>query len=247
VKGLRIAFLGFTDLFNNDLNTKADRPWVRGLDPAAAVAAVALARTQADAVVVSIHWGAEYMHTPLARQKDLARMLAAAGADLILGHHPHVLQPVEILETGGRRTVVAYSLGNFISNQDRVYRADLFPVAGGDSRDGVLFQCRFVKLKLVDGTEAVRVENVLCEPLWTLNNWREARAGRTKVREIRVVPLTATLVEAEAALDRLMAAEAPDKGRILEQQEHLRTLYLRRARAGEILGAGFVSGGTVQR
>jgi len=247
VKGLRIAFLGFTDIFNNDLNTKADRPWVRGLDPAEAVAAVVRARTQADAVVVSIHWGAEYLHTPLARQKDLARKLAAAGADLILGHHPHVLQPVEILENGGRRTVVAYSLGNFISNQDRIYRADLFPVAGGDSRDGVAFQCRFVKLKLADGTEQVRVENVLCEPLWTLNNWREARGAKSKTREIRVVPLTATLVEAEAALDRLLAADPVDKAKVLEQQEHLRTLYLRRARAGEILGAGFMAGGTAPR
>lgn len=246
VKGLRIAFLGFTDIFNMNLNQKADRPWVRSLDPAAAEQAVAGARTQADVVVVSIHWGAEYLHAPLARQKDVARRLAKAGADLILGHHPHVLQPVEVLENGGRNTVVAYSLGNFISNQDRMYRADLFPVAGGDSRDGVLFRCRIVKLKVADGSERVRVENVLCEPLWTRNNWRERTAGKTKVREIQVIPLSTTLAQAEGELDRLRAADPPDKARVVEQQEYLRTLYLRRARAGEILGAPYVEGAAVK-
>ena len=247
VKGLRIAFLGFTDIFNLNLNLKADRPWVRSLDPAAACQAVRDARAQADAVVVSIHWGAEYLHVPLARQKVIAQQLADAGADLILGHHPHVLQPVAILESGTRKTVVAYSMGNFISNQDRVYRADLFPVAGGDSRDGVLLQCRFVKLLMPDGSTQVRVENVLCEPLWTRNNWREHAAGTTRLREIRVVPLSRSLAEAEAALDRLLEAPAPDKARILEQQEYLRTLYLRRDRAGEILGAAFVAGAVASR
>ena len=240
VNGLRIAFLGFTDIFNMNLNQKADRPWVRALDPAAAVQAVRAARTKADAVVVSIHWGAEYLHTPLARQKEVARRLAEAGADLILGHHPHVLQPVDVLETGGRRAVVAYSLGNFISNQDRMYRADLFPVAGGDSRDGVLFTCRFVKLRLPDGTEQVRVENVLCDPLWTRNNWREARNGAP--RAIRVVPLSTALAQAEGDLDALLAQDPVNRAKVLEQQEVLRTLNLRRARAGAILGPAFVEG-----
>jgi poly-gamma-glutamate synthesis protein (capsule biosynthesis protein) len=240
VKGLRIAFLGFTDIFNVDLNKKADRPWVRPLDPVAAVQAVRAARAQADAVVVSVHWGAEYLHTPLGRQKELARTLAEAGADLILGHHPHVLQPVEVLDCGGRKVVVAYSLGNFISNQDRVYRADLFPVAGGDSRDGVLFQCRFVKLKLADGSEQVRVENALCEPLWTRNNWRESRGGKARAREIQVIPLSTSLAQAEGEWDKLAGADPVDRPKLLEQQEYLRTLYLRRDRAAEILGAPFV-------
>ncbi|WP_306600545.1 CapA family protein [Geothrix sp. 21YS21S-2] len=243
VKGLRIAFLAFTDIFNVNLNQKAASPWVRSLDPAEAERAVAAARAQSDAVVVSIHWGAEYLHAPLPRQKDVARRLARAGADLILGHHPHVLQAVEVLETGPRRTVVAYSLGNFISNQDRMYRADLFPVAGGDSRDGVLFRCRFVKLKLADGSEPVRVEDARCEPLWTRNNWQERNAGKTKVRSIEVIPLSTTLAQAEGELDRLRAAEPMDKAKVVEQQEYLRTLYLRRARAAEILGAAVVVGG----
>jgi hypothetical protein len=238
VKGLRIAFLAFTDVFNMNLNARVDKPWVRSMDPAEAARAVREARTQADAVVVSVHWGAEYVHTPLARQRAVAKALTEAGADLVLGHHPHVLQPVEVMESEGHRTVVAFSLGNFVSNQDRMYRADLFPVAGGDSRDGVLFRCRFVAMKRPDGTRSVRVENVLCEPLWTRNNW-----GQGKDRYIRVVPLTPSILAAESELDALRGAPSVDRPRLLAAQEALRTLYLRRERAASILGAAFVVGG----
>ena len=243
VRGLRVAFLGFTDVFNLNLNGKANQVWVRPLDIQAAAQAVRAARTQADAVVVSIHWGAEYQHQPLARQRLAASALAEAGADLILGHHPHVLQPVEVIENGLRKTVVAYSMGNFVSNQDRMYEADLFPVAGGDSRDGVALQCRLVKLRWAGGQERVVVENTLCEPLWTENNWRSFRAGRAKTREIRVVRVNTAIRAALEDLDRLRETPDPqvDPRQILERQERLRTLLLRRERAGSILGAAFVN------
>jgi poly-gamma-glutamate synthesis protein (capsule biosynthesis protein) len=105
VRGLRVAFLAFTDIFNVDLDRQATQPWVRGLDPARAAEAVRAARAQADLVVVSVHWGIEYFREPSRRQRTLAAQLAQAGADLILGHHPHVLQPVEVIENGGHRTV----------------------------------------------------------------------------------------------------------------------------------------------
>jgi len=235
VKGMRIAILGFTDVFNANLDGKADRPWVRPLDPEAAVQAVRAVRPQVDAVIVSIHWGAENIHTPLARQKALAARLGEAGADLILGHHPHVLQPVELVG----RTVVAYSLGNFIANQDRMYRPDLFPVAAGDCRDGAAFRCRFVKLRMADGTERVKVENVACVPLWTENNWREVRTGKARGREIRVIDVNAAFVAAEKELERLLTSTPVDKGRVVEQQERLRMLFLRRQRVASILGEGF--------
>jgi poly-gamma-glutamate synthesis protein (capsule biosynthesis protein) len=243
VQGLKVAFLAFTDVFNANLNNKADRPWVRGLDLPAAVAAVREARTRADAVVVSLHWGAEYLHDPLGRQRQAAAQLAEAGADLILGHHPHVLQPVTVLENGPRKTVVAYSLGNFVSNQDRMYQADLFPVAGGDSRDGVAFRCRLVKLRWPGGEERVVVEDVACEPLWTENNWRAFRAGKAKARAIRVLRVNAAIRAALEELDGMREqVPAPDRKLLLERQEQLRTLMLRRQRAAEILGAEFVAG-----
>jgi poly-gamma-glutamate synthesis protein (capsule biosynthesis protein) len=243
LKGMRVAFLAFTDVFNVDLNRRADRPWVRSLDLKAAAEAVRSARSHADAVVVSLHWGAEYLHEPLQRQRQAAATLAEAGADLILGHHPHALQPVAVLENGSRKTVVAYSLGNFVSNQDRMYQADHFPVAGGDSRDGVAFRCRLVKLRLPSGVERVVVEEVACEPLWTENNWREHRTGKAKVREIRVLRVNAAIRAAMEELDRLREAKpAEDPRLLLERQERLRTLLLRRQRAASILGADFVAG-----
>jgi poly-gamma-glutamate synthesis protein (capsule biosynthesis protein) len=236
-KGLRVAFLGFTDLYNINLNAKAGGPWVRALDPAAAADAVRAARAQADAVVVSIHWGVEYQHEPLPRQREVAQRLCEAGADLILGTHPHVLQPVEMLRSGPHRTLVAYSLGNFISNQDRMYLPDLFKVDGGDSRDGVALQCRLVKRRLADGSERVTVEDPVCEPLWNLNNWREVMSGEAKRRVIRVLWVNSAIA---AARDQLRRLGDGDRSARTSAQNLINTLELRRERATETLGATYV-------
>ena len=245
-QGIKVAFLGFTDLFNLDLNRRASEPWVRPLDLEPALLAVREARGQADLVVVSLHWGNEYQHTPTRRQKDIARALVEAGCDLVLGHHPHVLQPVEVLESGGRRALVAYSLGNFISNQDRMYRADLFPVAGGDNRDGAALRVRFERRPGSDGRERVLLAEASAEPLWTENNWG-APATR---REIRVIRVAAAEARVRVDLDQLsdvvegpkLQPDAAQRRRaILDKQEYLRTLILRRKRVAEVVGETFVS------
>lgn len=71
----------------------------------------------ADLVILSLHWGIEGSDSPTDAQRELARELAEAGADVILGHHSHVLQGGEFLETPRGRSYVIYSLGNFISAQ----------------------------------------------------------------------------------------------------------------------------------
>ncbi len=78
---------------------------------------LAQAREEADFVILSVHWGVEGAAAPSESQRALARELAEEGADLILGHHSHVLQGGEYLETSRGRSYVAYSLGNFISAQ----------------------------------------------------------------------------------------------------------------------------------
>lgn len=75
------------------------------------------ASQNADLVILSLHWGIEGSGRYTDGQRELAQALAEAGADLILGHHPHVLQGGEYLETSRGRSYVAYSLGNFISAQ----------------------------------------------------------------------------------------------------------------------------------
>jgi len=240
VNGLRIAFLGYTALFNSNFNRGGGGPWVCPLDPAGAVEAVRRARAQADAVVVSLHWGTEYSHEPLPRQRELARALAEAGADLILGAHPHVLQPVELIETGPRRSLVAYSMGNFVSNQERMYQPGDMPVAEGDDRDGVAVQCRLVKQRLADGGERVVLVDPSCEPLWNLNNWNDYSTGRAKRREIRVVWVDAAIAEARARLERAGDGDPADRART---EELLRTLVLRRERAAGFLGPLAGAGG----
>lgn len=75
----------------------------------------------ADFVIIYIHMGTEYTHKPTANQKDMFKKIANAGADLIIGTHPHVIEPLEIIETEDNRIVpIYYSLGNFISNQDKL-------------------------------------------------------------------------------------------------------------------------------
>lgn len=74
-------------------------------------------------VVLSLHFGEEYQKMPNAEQLELARFSVENGADIILGHHPHVLQPPEWIDAAdGRKAFVIYSLGNFLSGQYEVDR-----------------------------------------------------------------------------------------------------------------------------
>jgi poly-gamma-glutamate capsule biosynthesis protein CapA/YwtB (metallophosphatase superfamily) len=106
VGNLRIAFLAFQDV----------RPRIY---LAAATEAVRQARKRTSLVIVSIHWGSEYQSEQNNRQKEIAQALADAGATLIWGHHPHVLQPVAWIQGAGQpsRTLVSYSLGNALFDQ----------------------------------------------------------------------------------------------------------------------------------
>jgi len=115
VNGVHIAVLAATDV----LDTFAQEAWVAGptrpglassKDPARLVAAVRAEATHADVVVVYLHWGQELTVCPTARQRQLATLLAKAGADLVVGSHAHVPQPGERLG----HAYVDYGLGNFV-------------------------------------------------------------------------------------------------------------------------------------
>lgn len=76
-----------------------------------------------DVVIVSLHYGREYPLFPVSTQKEISTSISDAGADIILGHHPHVLQPAEwIINSRGKKTFVIYSLGNFYTGQKGLYR-----------------------------------------------------------------------------------------------------------------------------
>ena len=110
---LRLAFLAYVDVEPKLATAAPGRPGVAWLDPERAMADIRFARPLADLVIVSPHWGIEYATQPNRQQVELARRMIDAGADLVVGTHPHVVQPVE--EYNGRW--IAYSLGNFIFDQ----------------------------------------------------------------------------------------------------------------------------------
>ena len=112
VRGQRIAFLGFSDIPGAQLAA----PGTPGVaTPSDRVEeSVAAARAAADYVVVSFHWGIEYTSEVTERQRALAHLAIDAGAAVVLGHHPHVLQPTERYRDG----LILYSLGNFVFDLD---------------------------------------------------------------------------------------------------------------------------------
>ncbi|MFC7367422.1 CapA family protein [Vreelandella zhaodongensis] len=81
------------------------------------------AKAHADAVILSLHFGEEYHRLPNSFQREVVITLAETSVDVIIGHHPHVLQPTEWIENSmGKQVLVAYSLGNFFSGQGGLYR-----------------------------------------------------------------------------------------------------------------------------
>ena len=105
--GLRLAFLGYCQ---RPQQYFLDPPsWVAG-NPEIILADIAAAKAQADHVIISLHWGDEFIDYPAATQVKLGHRMIDAGATLVLGHHPHVLQGIERYNNG----IIAYSLGNFV-------------------------------------------------------------------------------------------------------------------------------------
>ena len=85
-----------------------------------------LKKAGAEVIIEMPHWGKEYKRKPSSTIKEYARKLVAAGVDVVLGSHPHVVQPIQYIKTtdangNSRMGLVAYSLGNFISNQTDQY------------------------------------------------------------------------------------------------------------------------------
>lgn len=116
----------------------------------------------AEAIVVYLHWGQEYKLEANASQKEIAQKLCDMGVDVIIGGHPHVVEPIELLESTvdpNHRTVCLYSMGNTVSNQRL---GKISSISTAHTEDGVLFSITFSKYS--DGT--VYLEDVNLIPTW---------------------------------------------------------------------------------
>ena len=120
--GINIALLAYTygtNLSEDPAKKGLYAPYLKQSDVAGDVKE---ARKSSDFVIVTVHWGEEGSFTPSEEQKKYAKIMAENGADLIIGHHPHVIQPIEWLDgVDGTKTLCAYSLGNFVHEQARDY------------------------------------------------------------------------------------------------------------------------------
>lgn len=162
--GIKLAFINYTYLtngFSHPANTAYKVPLADYKNNCAEmVEAVQEAKTRADFVICCVHWGEEYQNNPNSIQRESAQILADAGCDVILGTHPHTVQPIEYIGD----TLVVYSLGNFISAQ----KAPVSQLEGAIRFDFVL------------KGEEKRIENVVFEPL--VNHYNPA------FRNIRIIP-----------------------------------------------------------
>lgn len=114
IRGTQIAFMAYTDLLPAGAGAGADKPGANIFDETRFRQDLARAASASDMVIVSFHTGEEYKLTHNAHQEKVYRAAIEAGADLVVGHHPHVVQEVEQYRSGW----IAYSLGNFVFDQN---------------------------------------------------------------------------------------------------------------------------------
>ena len=170
VNGIGIGFLCYTQMTNgmeSYCNADAVEYGVNYLRKADFAADVQKLRDAgADVVIALPHWGEEYHRKPEANTVALAKLMIASGVDVILGSHPHMAQPVKFVEAetadGGTRTgLVAYSLGNFISNMTLRY-----------TDTGLMLE--FTIRERQDGSFGI--EDVGCVPIYCWRDWNGIRA-----------------------------------------------------------------------
>ena len=215
--GIKVGWLGMTRWLNGNRNPdKDDQPHVNffpypgesggvpGADEALVLEAVKQARAQCDLLVVSIHWGIEYAPAPRPEDVETAHKILEAGASVIVGHHPHVLQPVETYRTtDGRDTVIFYSLGNFLSNQSRTYVDGLMPDNNGDPRDSLIGLFSAVRKDYGPGGVRVELGHVGILPAWGENNRNEVASGHAKSPAIHPVLIDREMPRLQSRLDEL--------------------------------------------
>ena len=121
----------------------------------------------AELIIFYLHWGEEYIKKPNAYQKQIAQKLSESGVDIIFGSHPHVLQPVEIIEQGnGHKTLIFYSMGNFISNQRYEQMGHRY------SEDGIIAE---VTYEIDTRVNDIKLKEVKGIPTWVYRYYSEGK------------------------------------------------------------------------
>lgn len=155
IKGVRVGLLSYSYGTNGNPIPNGKEYLINIIDTVRMNIDIQRIRGLCDLVAVVLHFGVEYERVPNSDQRRVIRFCAASGVDLVIGSHPHVLQPIEVFENTSSATgrmVCAYSLGNFISNQRWRY-----------SDAGAILNCTFSKDTVTGTWERPLIEVI---PTW---------------------------------------------------------------------------------
>lgn len=176
VKGIKFAFLSYTEMVNgleSVINPDDLDAMVNIINEAKMKEDIVYAKEQnADVIIAYLHWGDEYSRIQAQRQEILADMLFTQGVDIIFGSHPHVIQPTQTLEYEGKTKFIAYSMGNFISNQ-RVETLVPYGMTEHISKyteDGLIID---VEIEKKGETGEVSIKNINYVPLWVYKGFKK--------------------------------------------------------------------------
>ncbi len=156
VNGIKYGFLSYTEQ-TNGISVPSGKSYVVNIYSKEKVKKdVEAYKEKADVIIVAMHWGSEYTHTPTSSEKEKAKYLASLGVNLIIGCHPHVIQPMVYLGD----TLVVYSLGNFVSSQ-----------IGDDRLSGLMASANIVK-RTYHGKTTIKLEEPTAEFIYTRKSER---------------------------------------------------------------------------
>lgn len=150
--GIKYTMLSYTTVTNGLLPPKGKEYLTNIYSNEKATQDIESLKDKVDLIIVAMHWGVEYTNVPSQDQKNIANHLASLGVNVIIGHHPHVLQPIEYIDD----TLVIYSLGNFISAQ-----------ATDDRLTGALVSYDVVKTTYEDKTFDIEIKNPKADLIYT--------------------------------------------------------------------------------
>lgn len=158
INGISYAFFSYTT-WTNGLETPAGKEYLNNVySPEKAAADIAKVKDLADVIIVAMHWGTEYSLGVSSQQTEIANYLSSLGVNLIIGAHPHVVEPVEYINDG--KTFVIYSLGNFISDQIGIERLT-----------GLMMEVTIKKVVDVDDTVTISIESPKAELIYTYSRY----------------------------------------------------------------------------
>lgn len=176
VKGIKIAFLSYTEMVNGLESTMTPSDldsMINIINETKILEDIAYANSKnADIIIAYLHWGDEYARVQAARQEILAEKLISQGVDIILGSHPHVIQPAQKLEYMGETKFVAYSMGNFLSNQrvETLVPYGMTEEVSKYTEDGVIVD---INIEKNGETGKVTLKDISYIPLWVYKGTTE--------------------------------------------------------------------------